>query len=506
MSLLQQIATAPAAAPIVAGVGVTYIAIVAGIAVWASRRTRTASDFYVAGRGIGIWTTAIASMAATISGFSFIGGPGLIYRIGLGAVWIVLPLSVTAAMSAWVLATRLRLLAEVRGTMSVPDAIAARFRSPAAQGLSAVAIVIAVISYLATNVRALGIVMDGVFGVGLVPGIWIGALFTLAYSATGGILAGVYADLFQGVLMAIGSVLVFAFVLDAGGGMDGISHAILAADPAFLSPWGHLTPIAAISFFFVFGIGTLGQPHVVHKYYMIRDPRQLRWHPLIMTVSMVMAQLLFIGVGLVVKALVARGDVPPLSAPDDATPTFLLGFTPILLAALVFSGVAAAIMSTVNSFLNVGAAAITRDIPKALRRAVPDSLRWGRLATVGIALAAAVVATVSNTLVAFLGIFGWGLFASTLVPALAIGLSWPGATRQGAVASIATGMTVTLLLESLAWFGVFTFPAGVTATALALVLSILVFILVSLATARSDPGPDPDILAIISAGDRSDAS
>jgi Na+/proline symporter len=99
--------------------------------------------------------------------------------------------------------------------------------------------------------------------------------------------------------------------------------------------------------------------------------------------------------------------------------------------------------------------------------------------------------------VAFLGIFGWGLFASTLVPALAIGLSWPGATRQGAVASIATGMTVTLLLESLAWFGVFTFPAGVTATALALVLSILVFILVSLATARSDPGPDPDILAII---------
>jgi Na+/proline symporter len=496
--MLQQLASAtPAAAGIVAGVGVTYIAVVAGIALWASRRTRTTSDFYVAGRGIGIWTTAIASMAATISGFSFIGGPGLIYGIGLGAVWIVLPLSVTAAMSAWVLATRLRLLAEVRGSMSVPDAIAARFRSPVARGLSAVAIVIAVTSYLATNVRALGIVMDGVFGIGLVPGIWLGALFTLAYSATGGILAGVYADLFQGVLMAIGSVLVFAFVLDAGGGMDGISHAILAADPAFLSPWGHLTPIAAISFFFVFGIGTLGQPHVVHKYYMIRDPRQLRWHPLIMTGSMVMAQLLFIGVGLVVKALVVRGEIPELAAPDDATPAFLLGFTPIMLAALVFSGVAAAIMSTVNSFLNVGAAALTRDLPLALGRAIPEGLHWSRLATVLIALAAGVVATVSDTLVAFLGIFGWGLFASTLVPSLAIGLSWSGATKQGAIASIATGMAVTLLLETLAWFRVFTFPAGVTATALALVSSIVVFILVSIATGISDPGPDPDIRAII---------
>lgn len=483
---------------VVATVGVMYIAVVAVIAAWASRRTRSATDFYAAGRGIGIWTTAIASMAATISGFSFIGGPGLIYRAGFGAVWIVLPLSITAAMSGWVLATRLRLLAEVRGVLTVPDAIAARYRSPAAQGLAAAAIVVAVTSYLATNVLALGVVMDGVFGIGLVPGIWLGALVTVAYSASGGILAGVYADLFQGLLMSVASLLVFGYVLGAGHGFDGISRTILAADPAFLSPWGKLTPLAAISFFFVFGIGTLGQPHVIHKYYMIRDPRQLRWHPLIMTGTMVIAQLLFIGVGLVVKALVIRGDVAALARPDDATPAFLLGFTPTTLAALVFAGVAAAIMSTVNSFLNVGAAALTRDLPLALGRLPSPGLASGRVATVAIALVAATVATASQTLVAFLGIFGFGLFASTIVPALAIGFSWPRATRQGAIASITTGMTVTLVLESLAHFGVFTFPAGVTATAIALVASLLAFIAVSMATA--DAAPDADILAIIEAG------
>jgi len=492
------LAQAPTSSHIVAAVGTAYIAIVAVIAAWASRRTRTATDFYAAGRGIGIWTTAIASMAATISGFSFIGGPGLVYRAGFGAVWIVLPLSVTAAMSGWVLATRLRLLAEVRGVLTVPDAIAARYRSPAAQGLAAVAIVIAVTSYLATNVLALGVVMDGVFGTGLVPGIWLGALVTVAYSASGGILAGVYADLFQGLLMSAASLLVFGYVMGAGQGFDGISHTILAADPGFLSPWGTLSPLAAISFFFVFGIGTLGQPHVIHKYYMIRDPRQLKWHPLIMTGSMVIAQLLFIGVGLVVKALVLRGEMAPLSRPDDATPMFLLGFTPITLAALVFAGVAAAIMSTVNSFLNVGAAALTRDLPLALGRVPRPGLTGARLATIVIALVAALVATLSQTLVAFLGIFGWGLFASTIVPALAIGFSWPGATRQGAIASITTGMAITLSLESLAHFGVFTFPAGVNATAVALVASLLVFIAVSMAT----PGeaPDADIRAIIEAG------
>jgi Na+/proline symporter len=152
----------------------------------------------------------------------------------------------------------------------------------------------------------------------------------------------------------------------------------------------------------------------------------------------------------------------------------------------------------VNSFLNVGAAALTRDLPLALGRTPPAGLRAGRIATALFAVAAATVATLSGTLVAFLGIFGWGLFASTLVPALAIGLNWPGATRQGAVASIATGIAVTLVLETLAWLRLFTFPAGVTATALALVASLLVFILVSRAT--SGPPPDPDILAVMDAG------
>jgi Na+/proline symporter len=488
------------ATPLIAAIALAYFAVVGAIGLWASRRTHSTTDFYVAGRRLGPWTMAIASMAATISGFSFIGGPGLIYRIGLGAVYIVLPLSVTASMSAWVLATRLRALAERRGVYTIPDAIGARYRSPAAQGLAATAIIIGVIGYLATQGLALGFVVDGIFGTGLAVGIWIGILVTLGYSATGGILAGVYADLFQGGIMAFVSVMVFAYVLDAGQGLDGISRSILAADPAFLAPWGTLTPLAALSFFFVFSIGTLGQPHVVHKFYMIRDARRLRWYPVIMTAAMVLAQLLFIGVGLVVKALVARGELPPLAPDrsDDATPAFLLGFTPPLLAALAFSGVAAAIMSTVNSFLSVGAAAITHDLPLAFGRRVSNELRWGRFATVLLAVIAALVATMSNTLVAFLGIFGFGLFASTIVPALALGLNWAGATRAGAIASIAAGLIVTLGLETLAYFRVFRFPAGVTATALALVTSLLVFGAVSWATRhRADENLDDDIRAII---------
>ncbi|MBV6522386.1 MAG: Osmoregulated proline transporter OpuE [Gemmatimonadaceae bacterium] len=486
--------------PVVTGVAIAYFAVVAAIGAWAARRTRSARDFFVAGQGIGLWTLAIASMAATISGFAFIGGPGLTYSIGLTAVYIVLPASITGSVSTWVLGKRLRLLAEIRPMITVPDAIGARFRSPAAQGLAGLAIAIAVIGYTATNLLALGVVIKAVFGTSLTIGIVFGTVITLAYSASGGILAGVYTDLFQGMVMAVASVLVFLYVLMVAGGLGGITERILPVDPTFLSPWGKLGPMAALSFFFVFGIGTLGQPHVLHKLFMLRDPRRLKWTPLLTTGALMLTLLLYFGVGLATKGLVANGQMAALASPDDATPMFLLRFTPVLLSAIVFAGVAAAIMSTVNSFLSIGAAALTHDLPHALGRRLPDELRIGRLTTAAIALVAAGVATLSGTLVAFLGIFGFGLFASTLVPSLAVGLNWAGATRAGAVASIATGLVATLLCETLGYLKVFTLPTGVSVSGLSLVLSLLVFVVVSWFT-RSEAARDldPDVRVVLDA-------
>ncbi|HXG72565.1 MAG TPA: hypothetical protein VNJ04_18330 [Gemmatimonadaceae bacterium] len=482
LAILQTKALPPLTQPTIVAVAFAYFAIVAAIGVWATRRTRTAGDFFVAGRSIGVWPLALAAMAATISGFAFIGGPGFVYGAGMGALYLILPASITSSMTAWVLAKRLRLLGEVRGLITVPDAIGVRYRSPLAQGLAAVSILIAIVGYMATNILALGLVIDAVFGTGLTPAIWLGMAITLAYSVSGGILAGVYTDVFQGSLMAFASVLVFVFALQAGGagdGLAGITRTVSAADPQFFGPWGKLTPIGALSLFFVFGLGSLAQPHVIHKFYMLRDARRLKWYPLLMSLALMMTLLLYFSVGIAMKALVVRGNVPPLARADDATPLFLLQFTPVVLSALVFAGVAAAIMSTVNSFMSVGAAAITHDIPKALGTRVDNELRWGRISTVVISVLAALLAQVSGTLVAFLGIFGWGLFASTLVPALAIGLNWAGATREGAVASIGTGLVLTLAMETLAYFKAYSFPAGVSVSGAALVLSFLVFFIVS---------------------------
>lgn len=498
--LLQTSALPRVTQPAIVGFAVAYFIIVAAIGAWAARRTRTAGDFFVAGRKIGLIPLALAAMAATLSGFAFIGGPGLVYAAGMGAMFIVIPASMTSSMTAWVLAKRMRLLGEVRGLITVPDAIGARYRSRLAQGLAAIAVLIGVTGYMATNILALGLVIDAVFGIGLPAGIWLGMAVTLAYSAAGGIIAGIYTDVFQGSLMALASLLVFVFALDVGGGgegLAGISRAV-SGDPDYFGPWGTIGPVAAVSFFLVFGLGSLAQPHVVHKFYMLRDPRRLKWYPLIMTLALMTTLLLYFAVGVAVKALVVRGTIPALANPEEATPVFLLRFTPVLLAALVFSGVAAAIMSTVNSFMSIGAAAITHDVPKALGRTVRNELLWGRVSTVFISLLAALLAQKSGMLVVFLGILGWGLFASTLVPALAIGLNWPGATRAGAIASISTGLAVTLVFETLAHFRVYRFPTGLTVSGASLILSFLVFFVVSWVT-RAGPGSriDHDVRAVM---------
>src|ERR687896_497302 len=101
MSMLARLQTTglpPLTQPVIVAVAVVYFAVVAAIGIWATRRTRTANDFFVAGQGIGLWPLAIAAMSATLSGFAFIGGPGLVYTLGIGAMFIVLPAAVTNSM------------------------------------------------------------------------------------------------------------------------------------------------------------------------------------------------------------------------------------------------------------------------------------------------------------------------------------------------------------------------------------------------------------------------
>ena len=113
--------------------------------------------------------TGLATMAAAFSGFVFLGGPGLTYRIGLSSLFINLSIGFTPTLLGWTLAKRLRLLAEVREVYTIPDAVLARYGSRAASGAAAVAVLVGTVGYLGAQLLAIGTLLEGGAGAAELP-------------------------------------------------------------------------------------------------------------------------------------------------------------------------------------------------------------------------------------------------------------------------------------------------------------------------------------------------
>ncbi len=476
-----------------------YAAACLAVGVWAMRRTHDSRDFFVAGRDLGIVVSSIAIFSSTLSGFGFVGGPGLVYRMGMTSVWLVLTSVTGYVLTFALLGKRLRLIAEARDTVSLPDAVAARYGSETTRALTALAIVLGVLGYLATQILAMATVLRDVlsaapvFGeVSLVSCVAISCAVLAFYCVAGGIIASVYTDLFQGSIMVVAAILVFlAAQQSVEGGFAGMSTALLADDPESIGPWGSLGMIASLSWFFLFLLGTSGQPHVITKLMMIRAPRDAKRVLPLTLLGYTLSALLWVSVGLAMRALVVQGAHPELAHADMAAPLFLQHYAHPLLAGIVFAGLFAAIMSTADAFLNIGVAAVVHDFPRAWRgRVLRDELFWARVGTVGMTIVAAGFALYSHyanaRLVALLGVFGAATFAAALVPVVSIGFNWKRATPLAAIAAIAVSLVINLGIELLGM----RLPWGIHGGVVAMLISLALFFGISFAQAPPRIAPD----------------
>ncbi|MGD2134099.1 MAG: hypothetical protein PVI23_15000 [Maricaulaceae bacterium] len=487
-----------------------YMALSIGVGVWAIRRTKSAHDFFMAGQNLGPVILGMAVFSTTLSGFGFVGGPGLVYNLGMSSVWMVVVAGFGYSLGFFMNAKRIRMIAEVRKSISLPDILAARYNSEAVRFLTGLTIILGVLGYLATQILAMAVVFKSVLDATpffeAVP-LYLCAAISLAvlvfYAVTGGIIASVYTDLVQGGIMVIAGILVVwtaATVFD-GGFAEASAH-ILEDDPEAIMPWGTLGPVAVAAWFFMFGFGGTGQPHIITKNAMARKISYARTILPIALIGYGVAALLWIAVGVIMRAKVVSGELDPLAAADLAAPEFLNIFTNPLLAGVVFAGLFSAIMSTADAFLNIGAAAAIHDIPRSIRgRSADNELLWARVATIGLSVVALVFAMYayyySGELVALLGSFGWGTFAASLAPVVAIGLNWKRATALAASVAIVVALVINFSVQIPAFglagieFDGFSFPRGVAEGAVAMLISTILFIGISLL--QKPPKIDEDI-------------
>ena len=202
----------------------------------------------MAGRELGIMVTAFALFSSTLSGFGFVGGPGLVYSQGMTSVWMIVCGTVAICFTFFLVAKRLRIFSEVYQTVSLPDTVALRYQSELTRFLTAVAIILGVVGYLAAQIMAMAVVLQEILnGVDGIPEVSLGGAMAISvavlvfYCVTGGIIAGVYTDVVQGAVMAAAGVLVLIAAIQAvDGGVAGGVTTMMNDDPEAIGPWGTL--------------------------------------------------------------------------------------------------------------------------------------------------------------------------------------------------------------------------------------------------------------------------
>jgi sodium/proline symporter len=441
---------------------VVYLLVLIGIGVAASRRMRSLRDFYVGGKQMGFWAVAFSARATGESAWLLIGLTGMGAAVGLPAMWVVLG-EILGVGGAWLLLSRrFKRLTDRYDSVTVPDYIESRFKDHT-HGLrivSAIALVVFVTIYVSAQIDATGKAFEDFLNWNYYVGAVIGFLIVGVYITTGGFVAVVWSDVFQGTMMCLGLVLLPILGLIKAGGWEQVSQGLQAQSPALLSlaPVGAY-PLLLILNYVLIGIGFLGSPQIFVRFIALRDEREIS-----RGAAVAIAWTLLADVGAVLTGMIGRhllmgpgDDVTAVLSSDgeDVLPMMVdVLITPILIGVFI-AIVLAAIMSTVDSLLVVASSALVRDYYQKVRNPdLPDEalVALSRKATAVLALLALIIAlavayfTPSRTVFWFV-IFGWSGIAATFCPTMILSLFWRGMTARGAMAAMTCGFAAVPIFE-----------------------------------------------------------
>jgi len=357
-----------------------------------------------------------------------------------------------------------------------------------AVGVSAGFILLFFLFYTSSGLVAGGKLFETVFGLDYRVAVILGTLAVVSYTIFGGFLAVSWTDLIQGLMMAAALVVVPLWAIGSLGGWGETRAGIEALNPNFLSLFRdedgiRLTGLGIVSAM-AWGLGYFGQPHILARFAAIRSPKRIPYARRI-AVSWTGLTLFFsLLTGLVGTVYLTEGL-------GDGETVFMMMvnalFHPVV-AGILLAAILAAVMSTADSQLLVCSSALTEDFYKSIfHHDVSQArlVRIGRLAVVGIAGLAMVLAQQENNTVLDLVAYAWAGFGATFGPVLLLALYWKRATALGALAGIVVG-GITVVLWNQFSGGIFDLYEIVPG----FVLAGLAMILVS----RAGPDADPEVM------------
>lgn len=442
-----------------------FLAMVAiGIYFFVKSKAVTEKDYFLGGRAMGPWVTAMSAQASDMSAWLLMGLPGSILAFGFGQAWIGIGLAIGTAANWILVAKRLRKFSKAAGdSITLPQYLSNRFASKS----HAVSIICAVVFLVCFTIYVASAFVAGsdVFTT-LVPALkpqhamLIFAAIVIVYTFLGGFSAVCWTDFFQGLLM-IAALLIVPIVVGITRNLD-----TAALDTVYKGPNGEEFKFVA-NFFSAswkdiisglgWGLGYFGMPHIIVRFMAIEKPSMVKksatvaiiWVVLSLAATIVIAYFgrMFVysdGTDLS-KELLANGkqSLVFVELARDVFPAFIAG---LLLAAII-----AASMSTADSQLLVAASSFTSDLYKPLIRknASNKEVLWvSRIIVLVIAVVAYFIASSKGKAAqAIMDLVSnaWGIFGAAFGPAVLLSLFWKRFTYKGAVAGIIVGALVDML-------------------------------------------------------------
>lgn len=432
-------------------------------------------DYFLGGRQMGPWVSALSAGASDMSAWVLMGLPASIYAYGMGQTWIAIGLAIGYAISWIVMAPKLRKFSIVANdSITIPQYLTNRFlsKSKSLQVICAAIFFVAYTVYAASSIKACGTLFNTVLGIDTTVAMYIAAGIIVAYTFLGGFKAVCWTDFFQGLLMLAALLVapIFAlFLVESSGAV--------ASSPlpdhfwSFLSSgkadWKSFSDILSG---LAWGLGYFGMPHIIVRFMSIKSQKALKKSSVIGITWTIIILVFSVLAGLIGRMFL--GDI------EDSSVVFIKmvrSIFPSVLSGLLLSSILAAAMSTADSQLLVSASAFSSDVYKPIirKKAKDKEMLWvSRIVVLAIAAVALLIASNpgSGSIMSLVG-NAWGVFGAAFGPVILLSLFWKRFNFAGAIAGIVIGAAADILwLMLLSSTGLYELLPGFVAGAIAAVV------------------------------------
>ncbi len=450
--------------------------IVIGV-VFAKRANTNSENYFLGGRSLGPWVTAMSAEASDMSGWLLMGLPGVAYWCGISdAAWTAIGLAIGTYFNWLIVSKRLRRYSiRANNSITLPEFFSNRFREnkKVIMTLAALFILVFFTVYASSCLVTCGKLFSTLFGASYQSMLILGAVFVLLYTILGGFLAESASDFMQAIVMIVAlSVVVILGTKEAGGLSAVVENA--KSIPGFFEFFGIASPVTeeiggvatqvvengkplfgeagkygilSVCSCLAWGLGYFGMPQVLLRFMAIRKESELKMSRRIAMVWVVISLGVAVFIGVAGRALYPDALLTKATA-ENIFITLSTSLLPPLLAGFIMAGILAATISSSDSYLLIAASAFAKNIYQGIfKKNASDKqvMTVSRLTLLVIAIIAIVIALDENSVIFSIVSFAWAGFGATFGPLMIFSLFWKRINRAGAIAGMVSGAAMVFI-------------------------------------------------------------